>query len=290
MPCSTRSACSAASPVSGATAPAVGGPARRPGRVVAQRRRRSAAQPAKIQGLLDALRPLLGIGGAPGDPIELADGVLLTVSAAGTGGPAGAERGRRRLGRAGGTGGRLAAGVARRPRRRARPVRPAVELGVHAGLDGRRRRPPGRPRRPGIDRHRPVPAPDDRCRHPARAVRRPRLAGCRRGSRPCRSCSTAWPRCPVRSARSSPASATRWPCARASPAAFDGDPADRVGGRSRRRPHRGRAVDRRHRPVDARPADRRPRAGSGQRHDHGRRAHAPRPATSRWPGTRRPAS
>jgi hypothetical protein len=41
--------------------------------------------PAKIQGLFDALRPLLGIDGAPGTPIALASGVSLGVAAAGAG-------------------------------------------------------------------------------------------------------------------------------------------------------------------------------------------------------------
>ncbi|HSQ28716.1 MAG TPA: DUF6603 domain-containing protein [Gemmatimonadaceae bacterium] len=41
--------------------------------------------PAKIQGLFDALRPLLGISGAPGTPIALANGVSLAVAAAGPG-------------------------------------------------------------------------------------------------------------------------------------------------------------------------------------------------------------
>jgi hypothetical protein len=44
-----------------------------------------AASPAKIQGLFDALRPLLGIAGAPGTPITLATGVTLAVVADGPG-------------------------------------------------------------------------------------------------------------------------------------------------------------------------------------------------------------
>lgn len=44
-----------------------------------------AASPAKIQGLFDALRPLLGIAGAPGSPLALANGVALTVATAGPG-------------------------------------------------------------------------------------------------------------------------------------------------------------------------------------------------------------
>ncbi|MGE5100244.1 MAG: DUF6603 domain-containing protein [Deltaproteobacteria bacterium] len=41
--------------------------------------------PAKIQGLFDALRPMLGISGAPGTPIALASGVSLAVVASGPG-------------------------------------------------------------------------------------------------------------------------------------------------------------------------------------------------------------
>ena len=41
--------------------------------------------PAKIQGLFDALRPLLGVPGAPGTPIALASGVSLSVAPAGAG-------------------------------------------------------------------------------------------------------------------------------------------------------------------------------------------------------------
>lgn len=44
-----------------------------------------AANPAKIQGLFDALRPLLGVAGAPGSPLPLANGVALTVATAGPG-------------------------------------------------------------------------------------------------------------------------------------------------------------------------------------------------------------
>lgn len=44
-----------------------------------------AANPAKIQSLFDALQPLLGLSGAPGGPIEFAEGVSLSVTAEGTG-------------------------------------------------------------------------------------------------------------------------------------------------------------------------------------------------------------
>ncbi len=42
-----------------------------------------ASSPAKVQGLLDALRPLLGIAGNPGDAWSVADGVTLTATADG---------------------------------------------------------------------------------------------------------------------------------------------------------------------------------------------------------------
>ena len=41
------------------------------------------AQPAKAQALLDALRPLTGLGGSAGDPLPLASGVALAVAADG---------------------------------------------------------------------------------------------------------------------------------------------------------------------------------------------------------------
>jgi large repetitive protein len=44
-----------------------------------------AANPAKIQALFDALRPLVGVAGAPGSPIPLANGVSLGVVADGPG-------------------------------------------------------------------------------------------------------------------------------------------------------------------------------------------------------------
>jgi hypothetical protein len=44
-----------------------------------------AANPAKIQGLFDALRPLLGVGGPAGSPIQLANGVSLAVLGEGLG-------------------------------------------------------------------------------------------------------------------------------------------------------------------------------------------------------------
>ncbi len=44
-----------------------------------------ASNPAKIQGLFDALRPLLGLTGTPGSPISFADGVSLTVTTDGPG-------------------------------------------------------------------------------------------------------------------------------------------------------------------------------------------------------------
>jgi hypothetical protein len=44
-----------------------------------------AANPAKIQALFDAMRPLLGVGGVAGSPLPLASGVTLGVSADGAG-------------------------------------------------------------------------------------------------------------------------------------------------------------------------------------------------------------
>ena len=43
-----------------------------------------ASSPAKVQGLLDALRPLLGVAGGPGDPWQVADGVSLAANADGS--------------------------------------------------------------------------------------------------------------------------------------------------------------------------------------------------------------
>lgn len=43
------------------------------------------ASPVRVQALLDALRPLVGVGGAPGDPWPLADGVALAVAPQGDG-------------------------------------------------------------------------------------------------------------------------------------------------------------------------------------------------------------
>ncbi|MBK9316487.1 MAG: hypothetical protein IPM55_19920 [Acidobacteria bacterium] len=44
-----------------------------------------AASPGRIQGLFDALRPLLGVAGAAGSPLDLANGVSLKVESAGAG-------------------------------------------------------------------------------------------------------------------------------------------------------------------------------------------------------------
>ena len=44
-----------------------------------------AAQPAKIQGLIDAMRPLMGLAGAAGSPLPLAPGVSLAATAEGGG-------------------------------------------------------------------------------------------------------------------------------------------------------------------------------------------------------------
>ena len=44
-----------------------------------------AAQPAKLQALFDAMRPLMGLAGAAGEPLPLADGVHLAVASEGSG-------------------------------------------------------------------------------------------------------------------------------------------------------------------------------------------------------------
>lgn len=44
-----------------------------------------ASSPARVQALLDALRPLVGVGGGAGEPWPLADGVALAVTAQGDG-------------------------------------------------------------------------------------------------------------------------------------------------------------------------------------------------------------
>ena len=96
-------------------------------------------QPAKAQGLFDALRPLLGAAGNPGDPLVVAPGVTLSVAAEG---PALRLSAGVDSGLFGGAvaGGRLAAGLA------AGLVigpsgPPSASLDLHVGLGGA---PPGR--------------------------------------------------------------------------------------------------------------------------------------------------
>jgi hypothetical protein len=94
-----------------------------------------AASPAKIQGLLDALRPLVGIGGAPGTPFALADGVELSVVAAGPGASLAIDIDASAWTAPGGATGRLAAGVgATLTVGPAGP--PALALDVHVGMTG----------------------------------------------------------------------------------------------------------------------------------------------------------
>ncbi|MGI9052148.1 MAG: DUF6603 domain-containing protein [Ilumatobacteraceae bacterium] len=94
-----------------------------------------ASEPARIQSLFDALRPLLGVAGAPGSPLPLANGVTLTVGAAGAGArlqlvvdPSGWVT-------PPGVTGRFAAGVT--ATLDVGPTGPpAVALGAHIGLSG----------------------------------------------------------------------------------------------------------------------------------------------------------
>jgi hypothetical protein len=94
-----------------------------------------AASPAKIQGLFDAMRPLLGIAGAPGTPIAFANGVALSVVADGSGARLALDVDPTVWAAPGGVAGRLAAGLG------ATLVvgpsgPPAVGLSVHVGLTG----------------------------------------------------------------------------------------------------------------------------------------------------------
>ena len=94
-----------------------------------------AAQPAKIQGLFDALRPLIGVAGAPGTPIPLANGVALAVTPSGSGARVGLAVDTGAWTSPGGGGDRLAAGAvlglvvgSSGP--------PTLDLDLHVGLDG----------------------------------------------------------------------------------------------------------------------------------------------------------
>ncbi len=70
-----------------------------------------AANPGKIQGLFDALRPLLGVAGAPGSPVTLANGVALSVTADGPGARLALDVDPTAWAAPGGIAGRLAAGL-----------------------------------------------------------------------------------------------------------------------------------------------------------------------------------
>ena len=94
-----------------------------------------AAEPGRIQGLFDALRPLLGIGGTPGTPLTLATGVTLAVGPAGAGARLSLSVDPTGWAPPPGIDGRLAGGLAAHldlgpsgP--------PAVALGLHVGLAG----------------------------------------------------------------------------------------------------------------------------------------------------------
>ena len=94
-----------------------------------------AAQPAKAQALFDALRPLLGISGAAGDPITFVPGVALAVAA--DGGNLRLELGADSSAFAapGGATGRLVGGVtAALTIGASGPPQPSLAL--HVGLDG----------------------------------------------------------------------------------------------------------------------------------------------------------
>ena len=94
-----------------------------------------AAQPAKAQALFDALRPLLGIAGAAGDPIAFVPGVALAVSNDGGDLRLVLTADSSAFTAPGGATGRLVGGVAAALTIGASgPPRPS--LGLHVGLDG----------------------------------------------------------------------------------------------------------------------------------------------------------
>jgi hypothetical protein len=93
-----------------------------------------AAQPAKAQALFDALRPLLGIAGAPGDPISFVPGVALAVAADGPDVRIELSADSSAFTAPGGAEGRLVGGVTAALTIGATgPPRPS--LGLHVGLD-----------------------------------------------------------------------------------------------------------------------------------------------------------
>ncbi len=94
-----------------------------------------ATQPVKAQALLDALRPLLGLGGADGDPITFTAGVELSVRADGDAIRLAIDVDSTAFTSPAGATGRLVGGVtAAMVVGASGPPRPA--LGVHIGLDG----------------------------------------------------------------------------------------------------------------------------------------------------------
>jgi large repetitive protein len=94
-----------------------------------------AANPAKIQELFDAMRPLIGVGGAPGSPINLANGVALSVTADGPGARLTLDVDPAVWAAPGGITGRLAAGLGL-TLTVAPSGPPTFGLDVHAGLTG----------------------------------------------------------------------------------------------------------------------------------------------------------
>ena len=94
-----------------------------------------AANPGKIQGLFDALRPLLGVAGAPGTPVPLANGVSLSVVADGPGARLSLDVDPTAWAAPNGVAGRLAAGVG--ATLKVGPSGPpSLGLAAHVGLTG----------------------------------------------------------------------------------------------------------------------------------------------------------
>ena len=94
-----------------------------------------AASPAKIQGLFDALRPLLGVAGAAGSPIAFANGVALSVTADGPGARLSLDVDPTVWAAPNGIAGRLAAGLGA-TLLVAPSGPPALGLDLHVGLTG----------------------------------------------------------------------------------------------------------------------------------------------------------
>ena len=94
-----------------------------------------AANPGKIQGLFDALRPLLGVTGAPGTPVPLANGVSLSVVADGPGARLSLDADPTVWTAPNGIAGRLAAGVGA-TLKIGPSGPPTLGLAAHVGLTG----------------------------------------------------------------------------------------------------------------------------------------------------------